>query len=78
MNLVSVWEQPGILSTSIMAEKAIRRQSTKSNLHNPDRARLRADILAMREQGMSYRKIGMVLSIHWTQIGQVARSISAE
>ena len=31
--------------------------STESDLRNPDRAQLRADILAMREHEMSYRNI---------------------
>jgi hypothetical protein len=42
-------------------------------LRNPDKDQLRADILAMRQQGMSYRQIGAVLSIHWTRVGQIIK-----
>jgi hypothetical protein len=45
--------------------------STESDLRNPDKTQLRADILAMTEQGVSYRKIGGVLGIHWTRVGQI-------
>jgi len=31
-------------------------------------------ILRLREQGMSYRKIGVALNIHWTRIGQILKS----
>jgi hypothetical protein len=27
----------------------------------------------MLQQGISYRKIGAVLGIHWTRVGQIAR-----
>jgi hypothetical protein len=47
--------------------------STESDLRNLDKAQLRADILAMRDRGMSYRKIGAVLGVHWTRVGQIAR-----
>lgn len=40
------------------------------NLH-PDKAQLRATILAMNAQGMSYRAIGAALGIHWTRVGQI-------
>jgi DNA-binding CsgD family transcriptional regulator len=40
-------------------------------LRNPDKAQLRADILAMLQQGMSYRKIGAALGIHWTRVQQI-------
>ena len=45
--------------------------STESDLRNPDKTQLRADILAMHERGMSYRIIGAVLGIHWTRVGQI-------
>lgn len=48
--------------------------STESDLRNPDKAQLRADILVMLKQGMSYRKIGTVLGIHWTRVGQIVKS----
>jgi len=47
--------------------------STESNLRNPDKAQLRADIIAMRQQGMSYRKIGIELGIHWTRVGHIIK-----
>jgi hypothetical protein len=47
--------------------------STSSNSHHPDKHYLRATILALRQQGMSYRQIGMALGIHWTRVGQIAR-----
>ena len=47
--------------------------STESNLRNPDKEQLRADIVYMREQGMSYRQIAEVLGMHWTRVGQIAR-----
>lgn len=48
-------------------------QSTASRARNPDKPQLRATILAMIEQGMSYRAIGAVLGIHWTRVGQVVK-----
>lgn len=45
--------------------------STASDLRNPDKAQLLADILIMRERGMSYREIGVALGIHWTRVGQI-------
>jgi hypothetical protein len=50
--------------------------STESNLRHPDKEQLRANILAMREQGMSYRQIGAVLDIHWTRVGQIIKEHS--
>jgi hypothetical protein len=47
--------------------------STESRLRNPDKEHLRADILAMLQKGMSYRKIGAILGIHWTRVGQIAQ-----
>jgi hypothetical protein len=40
-------------------------QATESRL----RKQLRAEIQAMREQGMSYRQFGAALGIYWTQVG---------
>ena len=45
--------------------------STESDLRNPDKEQLRAVIFTMRERGMSYRKIGAALGIHWTRVGQI-------
>jgi hypothetical protein len=46
-------------------------QSTESSLQNPDKEQLRADILIMLRRGLSYRKIGALLGIHWTRVGQI-------
>jgi hypothetical protein len=43
-------------------------------LRNPDKTQLRADILAMRANGMSCRKIGSALGIHWTRVTQTVKS----
>jgi len=48
--------------------------STESDHRNPDKAQLRTDILAMREQGKSYREIGAALGIHFTRVGQIANA----
>jgi len=47
--------------------------STESDLRNPDKEQLRADILIMLRQGMSYRTIGAALGIHWTRVGQIVK-----
>ena len=47
--------------------------STESNSRNPNKEQLRADILSMREHGMSYRQIAAALGIHWTRVGQIVR-----
>lgn len=47
--------------------------STESNLRNPDKDQLRADILVMRANGLSYRQIAAVLEIHWTRVGQIVK-----
>jgi len=49
--------------------------STASDHRNPDKAQLLADILIMRERGMSYREIGAALGIHWTRVGQIVKSV---
>lgn len=46
-------------------------ESTMSSQRNPDKGQLRAEILAMRDRGMSYRKSGAVLRLHWTRAGQI-------
>jgi hypothetical protein len=48
--------------------------STESSRRNADKAQLRAGILAMLAQGMSYREIGVALGIHWTRVGQIVRA----
>jgi hypothetical protein len=47
--------------------------STESDLHNPDKEQLRADIFTMRANGMSYRQIARAVGLHWTRVGQIAR-----
>jgi hypothetical protein len=51
--------------------------STESDLRNSDKEQLLADILAMLQRGMSYRKIGAVLGIHWTRVGQIVGTIES-
>jgi len=50
--------------------------STESDLRNPDKAQLRADILAMRANGMSYRQIAREVDLHWTRVQQIVTSIN--
>lgn len=45
--------------------------STARDLHYPDKAQLRADILAMCEWGMSYREIACVVGLHFTRVWQI-------
>jgi hypothetical protein len=47
--------------------------STESDLRNPDKEQLRADIFAMLQRGMSYRQIGALLGIQWTRVGQIVK-----
>ncbi len=37
----------------------------------PDKEQLREDTISMRQQGMSYHKIGAAPGIHWTRVGQI-------
>jgi hypothetical protein len=48
--------------------------STESDLRNPDKEQLRADILTMRASGMSYRKIARVVGLHWTRVQQIVKN----
>jgi WD40 repeat protein len=50
--------------------------STESDLRNPDKDALRQTILDLRAQGMSYRQIAEVVGLHWTRVGQIARTKS--
>jgi hypothetical protein len=47
--------------------------STERSLQNPDKEWLRAEILAMRASGISYRAIGALFGIHWTRVGQIVK-----
>ncbi|MBN8591988.1 MAG: helix-turn-helix domain-containing protein [Anaerolineae bacterium] len=42
-------------------------------MRNPDKEQLRAEIFVMVQQGMSYRKIGAALGIHWTRVQQIVK-----
>jgi hypothetical protein len=50
-------------------------QSTESNLRNPDKEQLRADILALRAGGRSYRQIAQAVGLHWTRVQQIINSV---
>jgi hypothetical protein len=45
----------------------------QNQLH-PDKAQLRNTILALRAQGMSYRKIALRVGLHWTRVQQIVKS----
>lgn len=47
--------------------------STITDQRYPDKHQLSQMILNLHEQGMSYRKIGVALGIHWTRIGQILK-----
>jgi hypothetical protein len=49
-------------------------QSTLSDRLHPDKEQLRADIPDTRASGMSYRKIGVMLGIHWTRVEQIVKN----
>jgi len=51
--------------------------STTTDQRYPDKQKLNALILDLREQGMSYREIGAVLGIHWTRVGQIFNAPNA-
>jgi DNA-directed RNA polymerase specialized sigma24 family protein len=42
-------------------------------LRNPDKAKLKEIILALRAAGWSYRQIGREVGLHWTRVGQILR-----
>jgi hypothetical protein len=48
--------------------------STESDLRNPNKAQLRAGILALRESGISYRQIAREVGLHWTRVQQIVKS----
>jgi hypothetical protein len=47
--------------------------SKAADLRNPDKAKLKETILALREMGWSYRQIGREVGLHWTRVGQILR-----
>jgi len=48
--------------------------STASDHCNPDKVQLRADILIMRERGMSYREIAGETGLHHSRVWQIVNS----
>ena len=45
--------------------------ATKS-LH-PNKELLKQMVIHLHNQGMSYREIGKILNIHWTQVGRILK-----
>lgn len=41
---------------------------------NPDKDLLRVTVLALREQGRSYREIAQAVGLHWTRVQQIVKS----
>jgi len=48
--------------------------STQSDLRNPDKEQLRAQIFALRQQGMSYREIAGETGLHHSRVWQIVNS----
>ena len=44
-----------------------------ANLRNPDKAKLKETILALRALGWSYREIAEEVGLHWTRVGQIVK-----
>ena len=65
-------EVSGTLTRHILHFDIPLQSSTESDLRNPDRDQLRADILAMRKQGMSYCQIARV---YWSWIQQIVKDM---
>jgi hypothetical protein len=51
--------------------------STAASLRNPDKAKLKETILALRAAGWSYRQIGCEVGVHWTRVGQILRQVDS-
>jgi hypothetical protein len=47
--------------------------STSTNLAHPDKDQLRAEIVTLCAEGLSYRARGEVLGMHWTRVGQLVK-----
>jgi len=45
--------------------------TTAASDRNPDKAKLKEIILALRAQGWSYRQIAAEVGLHWTRVGQI-------
>ncbi len=52
--------------------------STAADQRNPDKAKLKETILALRAAGWSYRQIGREVGLHWTRVGQILRRLKSE
>jgi hypothetical protein len=52
--------------------------STATNQRNPDKAKLKETILALRAAGWSYRQIAREVGLHWTRVGQIVRNRVAD
>lgn len=46
-----------------------------TNQRNPNKAKLKETILALRVLGWSYREIANEVGLHWTRVGQILRDI---
>jgi hypothetical protein len=47
--------------------------STATDQRNPNKAKLKETVLALRAAGWSYREIGREVGLHWTRIGQILK-----
>ena len=70
---MGLWDS-GTLTRHILRFDIPLSASTESDMRNPDKEQLRADILTMRAEGMSYRQIARAVSLHWTRVGQIVKS----
>lgn len=52
-------------------------QSTVSGHLYTDKNALRDHIIALRAEGMSYRKIAQEIGLHWTRVGQILNAIGS-
>jgi hypothetical protein len=50
-------------------------ESTATKSLHPNKELLKQMVNHLRNQGLSYRQIGMILSIHWTRVGQIIKDV---
>jgi DNA-3-methyladenine glycosylase I len=74
LSWITVLRVSGTLTRHILQFDIPLPASTESDLRNPDKEQLRADILVMRADGMSYRQIARVVGLHWTRVQQIVKS----
>lgn len=67
----------GTLTRHVLRFDILLPASTESDLRNPDKEQLRADILVMRESGMSYRQIAREVGLHWTRCSRLSKQTIA-